>query len=324
MLRNLPNLNSPSRFRFLVETGQLEPFTRPKLFRTRLHNRHSDRLRVYRAPLALIKASPGDDREQGRALLSLQDVAYNESFYGYSAAGHPQAELLTRYLQLFAHSNISMHFTLLTSAEIGVERPKFQKLDFDEFFIPRFEALTDVQQQEVGRLSNRLIRQDSTVFPDIDAFFGHLYGLDEFDVEVIRDTLEVREPNDERGLRASTPPTAPERTRFIRRVESILRPFFKMLGRHPQLVPWPANAAADAPFATLLLRARGSRPAVDETLFHETILSLANETGATRVIKQLEGALVIAVLRQYRYWTPSRARMLAATILREHLTVFEG
>ncbi len=322
-LQELPDLNSTDRFRFLVDTRELEKFSRDKVCWPRLRNREPDKLRVYRGPLALLKASPGDDREQGRALLSLKDVAYNESFYGYSAEGHPQAELLARYLQLFAHSNIAMHFTLLTSAEIGVERPKFQKLDFDEFLIPRFEALTDVQQQEVGGLSNRLIRQDSTVFPDIDAFFGQLYGLDEFDVEVIRDTLEVREPNDERGVRASIPPTGPERTKFLRRVEAILRPFFQMLGRQPELVPWPANAAADSPFVTLLLRAKGARPAVDETLFHETILTLANETGATRVIKQLEGALVIAVLRQYRYWTPSRARMLAATILREHLTVFE-
>ncbi len=324
LLENLPDLNSPSLFRFLVDTDQLAPFTRPKLFRTRLHNRHSDPLRVYRAPLALIKASPGDDREKGRALLGLTDVAFSESFYGYSAAGHQKAELLARYLQLFAHTNIAMHFTLMTSAEIGVERPKFQKLDFDEFLIPRFEALTDVQQLEVSRLSTRLIKQDATVFPDIDFFFGHLYGLDEFDVEVIHDTLEVREPNDELGVRASTPPTGPERLKFMRRVESMLRPFFRIMGRQPELGSWPPNAAPDAPFMAMLLRARGARVAVDEALFQEAILSLAHETGATRVIKQLDGALLIAVLRQYRYWTPSRARMLAVTILRDHLTVFEG
>lgn len=323
-LQKLPDLNSTDQFRFLVDTTQLEKFSRNTACWPRLRNRDSDELRVYRAPLALIKASPGDDRSIGRALLSLEDVAYNESFYGYSTKGHAHAELLARYLQLFVHSSLVMHYTLLTSAEIGVERPKFQKLDFDDCLLTRFETLTDTKLQEVQQLSRRLIKEDADVFADVDAFFARLYGLDEFDVEVIRDTLEVREPNDELGVRASTPPTTPERTKFMRRVETILKPFFKMMNRQPELIPWPANAAPDAPFIVMLLRAKGARVAFDETLFHEAILSLANETGATRVIKQLDSALIVAVLRQYRYWTPSRARMLASTVLREHLTVFEG
>jgi len=324
LLQELPDLDSPELFQFLVDTSQLEKFSRNTLCWPRLRSRDQDKLRVYRAPLTLIKASPGDDRSLGRAVLSLDDVAYNESFYGYSAKGHQCAELLTRYLQLFVHSSLVMHYTLLTSAEIGVERPKFQKLDFDDCLLAPFEALTEADRQEILRLSQRLIRQDAHVFPDVDAFFVRLYSLDEFDVEVIRDTLEVREPNDELGVRASSPPSGPERLKFMRRVESILRPFFKMMDRQPELTPWPPNAPANAPFVAMLLRARGARVAVEEVLFQETILSLAHETGATRVIKQLDGALLIAVLRQYRYWTPSRARMLATTILREHLAVFGG
>jgi len=50
---------------------------------------------------------------------------------------------------------------------------------------------------------------------------------------------------------------------------------------------------------------------------------LANETGATRVIETLRGGLLIGILRQYRYWTPSRARLLGAEIVREHLGGFE-
>ena len=322
-LKDLPDLNSPTLFRFLVATKRLEKFNRDRIFRTRLRNREADKLRVYRAPLALIKASPGDDRALGRALLSLDDVAYNESFYGYSAAGHSHAELLARYLQLFVHSSLVMHYTLLTSAEIGVERPKFQKLDFDDCLLTPFEALTETQRQQIQKLSQRLIKQDADVFPDIDTFFGELYGLDEFDVEVIRDTLEVREPNDELGVRASTPPTKAERTKFLRRVESIVRPFFKVMGKQPTLEFWPSDAAPDAQFVVILLGTRGTRAAVPRTLFHEAVLPLANETGATRIIKELDGALLIGLLRQYRYWTPSRARLLASAILREHLTVFE-
>lgn len=323
-LKELPDLNSTELFQFLVDTSRLDKFSRNTACWPRLRNRETDKLRIYRAPLALIKASPGDDRSMGRALLSLTDVAYNESFYGYSAQGHQHAELLARYLQLFVHSSLVMHYTLLTSAEIGVERPKLQKLDFDDCLLMPFETLTDADRQEIQKLSRRLIQKDRYVFADVDTFFARLYGLDEFDVEVIRDTLETREPNDERGIRASTPPTASERTMFMHRVESILRPFFKMLNKQPELVPSAANVTTDAPFVVMLLRTKGARIKIPDALVHEGVLPLANETGAVRIIQQLDDALLIGVLRQYRYWTPSRARMLAATILREHLTAFEG
>jgi hypothetical protein len=323
-LKVLADVNATDLFRFLVDTSRLEKFPHDEVCWPRLRNRDSDKLRFYRGPLALIKESPGPDRRDGWAWLCLNDVAYNESFHGYSGAGREDGELAVRYLQLFVHSQLWLHTVLLTSAKLGVERPNIEKKDIDDFPIIPLALLTSEQQRQALRLSQRLVREDMEVFADIDTFFGELYGLDEFDVEVIRDTLEVREPNDELGVRASTPPTGPERLRFMRRVESILRPFFEMMDRRPELVPWPPHAASDAPFVAMLLRARGARVAVDEALFQETILSLAHETGATRVIKQLDGALLIAVLRQYRYWTPSRARMLAATILREHLAVFGG
>jgi hypothetical protein len=322
-LKELPDLNSTDLFRFLVDTTQLDKFSRNTACWPRLRNRDPDKLRVYRGPLALIKESPGPRREDGWALLSIEDTAYNQSFYGYSGAGRADGELLARYLQLFVHSQLWLHHALLTSAKLGFERPNIYKEDVDECpFVP-LECLTTRQREQISLLSKRLLRAENSVFADIDKFFGELYGLDEFDIEVIRDTLEVREPNDELGVRASTPPNTQERTRFMRRVESILRPFFKMLNKQPELSPW-SEITLDGPFAAMLLRAKGARVKIPKTLFRESILCLANETGAVRIIKQVDGALVIGVLRQYRYWTPSRARMLAAIILREHLALFEG
>ncbi len=323
-LKKLKNLTASESFRFQVNVNDLPPFRRNTLHRTRFVKKGKDKLRVYRGPMTLIKESLGRNRSEGWAWLSFDDLAYNQSFYGYSGAGTADGELLVRCLQLFVHSQLWLHHALLTSAKLGFERPNLYKEDLDECLFFPLERLTEQQREQVLLLSKRLLRADNSVFADIDAFFGKLYGLDEFDVEVIRDTIEVREPNDELGVRASTPPTTSERTKFMRRVESILRPFFKMLDQQPELVLWPAKAAPDAPFMVMLLQVKGARAKISEALFHEAILPLANETGATRIIKQLDSALLIGVLRQYRYWTPSRARMLAATILREHLTVFEG
>ena len=52
----------------------------------------------------------------------------------------------------------------------------------------------------------------------------------------------------------------------------------------------------------------------------QSVYSLADEQGASRVIVPLaKGRLLIAVLRQYRYWTPTRARLCVLEVLDEHL-----
>src|SRR5204862_7816474 len=90
LLQGLPDLTSTDQFRFLVDSSQLEPFSRDKLIRTRRANK-GDELQNYRAPLVLFKTSPGTDRRYGRALICFNDIAYNESYYGYSSKGYADA-----------------------------------------------------------------------------------------------------------------------------------------------------------------------------------------------------------------------------------------
>ena len=156
-LKVLPNLNATDKFRFIVNTRQLEKFDRDTACWPRIHKKDADKLRVYRGPLALVKESPGPSRAEGWALICLEDLAYNQSFYGYSAAGHPHGKQLAHYLQLFVHSQTWLHYALLTSAKLGAERPNLYKEDLDECPIIPFDLLTDVQRAEVNRLSKRLI-----------------------------------------------------------------------------------------------------------------------------------------------------------------------
>jgi hypothetical protein len=311
--------------RFMVNTEQLNKFSRDTLHRTRLRKK-GDPLRIYRAPLTLVKASPPADRNEGRALFSLEDVSYNESYYGYSAPKTPEGELTARYLHLLIHSSLWLYYALVTSGEIGVERPKLQKGDLDRFPIVPVSALPAELKVEIGSLSARLLSEDRHVFDDIDALFGRLYGLDRRDLEVIADTLEIREPSDELGKRASISPSVAERTKFKTRLESVLRPFFKVTGEEPQVELWKPDAAflqTSSPFSLLLISKRGTTMPAPDNLFRDLVLKLAEDTGSTRIIQQVEGGLMVALLNQYRYWTPSRARLLGAELIREHLDVFE-
>jgi hypothetical protein len=214
----------------------------------------------------------------------------------------------------------------MTSAEIGVERPKFQKQDFDDCPIIPFERLTESQRADIVQLSSRLIECDENVFADIDDFFGKLYGLDERDLQVIRDTLEVRDPNDELGKRGSQPPTPAEMEKFRRRLESGLRPFFKTLGKEVEVAIWKptvGQSVAEAAFGVLLVGEKGCRLSGQDAVFRSKVLPLANETGATLAVETVRDGLVVGILRQYRYWTQSRARLLGAEIVREHMEIFE-
>jgi hypothetical protein len=318
-LNGLPNLTSIESDEFLLDVSALPPFDRPKLCWPRQRA-------IYRAPLTLMKQAPGPNRADGWALLSFHDVAYNRSFHGYSAASHPEAESLSRYLHLYAHSHLRIHYVLCTKARFGAERRVLDKADFDDCPIFPFEKLSAEQRQTVVRLSDRLIARDLTVFDEIDAFFGALFGLDGKDMEVVRDTVEVAMPYVESRDRACNPPLPAERERFRKRLESILRPFFKVTGDESQVELWKPDATflqTSAPFGLLLISKRGTTMPAPDVLFRDVLLNLANDTGSTRIIQQVDGGLLVALLNQYRYWTPSRARLLGAELVRERLDVFE-
>jgi hypothetical protein len=215
---------------------------------------------------------------------------------------------------------------LLTSAKFGAERRRFYKADLDECpFIP-WESLNDEQRQVVLSLSKRLVAEDHGVFDVIDAFFGNLYGLDSLDREVIYDTLDVALPYDESRERACTAPSLAERESFRRRLESVLCPFFRILGKEPQVTLWKSGDAflkSHAPFGILFVSEKGHPLVEPDELSFEVVAKLANDTGSSRIIEIISSGLRVGILSQYRYWTPSRARLLGAEIVRQHMSVFE-
>ncbi|HEX6505851.1 MAG TPA: N-6 DNA methylase [Terriglobales bacterium] len=316
-LQGLPDLNDTKRFDFVVDTTVLDRFHRPTVCWPRER-------KVYAAPLVLIKESPGR-REEGWALISFADVAFNQSFYGYSAAGHPNGEVLVRYVHLLVHSILWMHYALLTSPKFGAERRSVYKSVLDDFPVIPLDRLTSAQHRDLLRLSSRLEQSDRKVFSEIDEFFARMYQLDDLDLEVIRDTLDVALPYKESRDRACAVPTTREQRAFGTRLQALLGPFFDVLNKKPEvglqsIDHLPNNAA---PFTFLILRAQGVQPEKMNGELLRDLLSLAVETGATRMIHENKSGVIVGLLNQYRYWTPSRARLLAAEILRHHMASFE-
>ena len=318
-LHGLPDVNDTKQFRFKVDAKSLLPFEKKTAFRPRPRS-------LYRKPLVLVKVAPGIERQNGRAWLALSDVAFNESFNGFSAHSDDDGELLARYLQLFVHSDMWMHYALLTSPELGAERRKVHKEDLEAIPFFPWANLTAAQMKAVQQLSNRLLAEELDVFPDIDAFFAGLYGLGSRDMEVVRDTLSVELPYGAIRKRAFMPPREKdkEREKFRARVETVLRPFFKRLGKEVSVtLETPANAVAKTPYSILTIRVDAELGLESDVQVLPEVLAIANQTGASMVYHELPSALAVGVLNQYRYWTPSRARLCAAEILRRHMAPFE-
>ena len=320
-MKDYHELVNATRFSFQVNISHLERSKRRGAFWPRKEA-------IYKGPLVLIRESPGADRASGWALLSLDSVLYNESFCGYSTAGHPEPELLARYLHLFIHSEIWMHFALLTSAKFGAERRRIYLEDLEDCPIVPLNTLTREQHAKVLALSNRLVAGDKKVFSDIDAFFCGLFGLDELDYQVIHDTLDVGLPYGASRQRAWSLPTTEQRRRFCNRLATVLKPFFKSIGREIRVTPWKIAATHVAPpidpYASVLVANNFTSTQEPNDAIRHHVLRLGRETGASRIVEKIDNGLMVSILNQYRYWTPSRARLLGIEIVRRYLSVFEG
>jgi hypothetical protein len=291
---------------YVVDVSTLPRFSHKTLLYPRDIN-------IYREPLVLISKAPNPTRAVPRGVLVFKDVAYNESFYGYSCAGHPNANLLARYLFLLVNSDLAIYFALLTSGAFGTERDTIYKEDLERFPMRPLESLTERERVAIQTLSEQIINgAPAGTWADVNAWAASLYGLTKWDQEVIRDTLLVATPFAEARNRAQMPPSNRDITIFLNRLERDLAPFAEteldvqrmaVVGREPWI--WFALTAERSETTTVGFDLR-------------SIQRTADDLGATQIFIPVAGrALLVGVLGQLRYWTPTRARLLAMDLLNE-------
>lgn len=268
---------------------------------------------IYQAPLVLFRESPKLERVQRGGLLARKEVVYSESFTGYSAAGHPQGEALVRYLQLLSYSDLFLFYLLMTSAKFGVERDAGLKEDVDRFpFIP-YESLSSKQRQTVAVVSNDLVAGKKP-WDAIDTFFAEIYGLMSADRQVIRDTLGIALPYPATQEYAEQVPAVDAIDDFAVEVARILTPFAMRIDfpLSVSVVPQTGNAWR---FIHIDWIDQGrSAPDLSATAMGS---ELATRFWASQVRCHVPngGGLMVGQIAQNRYWTKTRARLLALDIL---------
>lgn len=269
---------------------------------------------IYHAPLVLFRESPKLERTHRGGLLARDEVVYSESFTGYSADGHPQGEALVRYVQLLSYSDIFLFYLLMTSAKFGIERDAGLKEDVDLFPLIPFELLTKDQRSHLLSLSSHLIAGENP-WDEIDTFFADLYGLTSTDSQVIRDTLDTALPYTKTRQYAEKTPEADDVAHFAAEVERILAPFARRIDLRLRVSAEATEPAAAWRFIRIAWTP-SARPTTDMPMTR-IAEALATRFWASQIRCHAPdgNSLMVGQIAQNRYWTKTRARLLALDLL---------
>lgn len=317
MLRRVPELD------FLLEVRQLGL----PLVPDGMTMQHPRARTIYEQPLVLVAETLPVDRHTPAALLSWQDVAYSESFAGFSCAEHPEGSRLARYLLLLLNSDILHYHALLTSGKFGFERDVMLVEDLYRLPFRPLDKLPLAISKKIEPLSDALIQHGSPVLDDVDAFAAEVYGLSRADRQVITDTLDVALPFAHSRAKAQARPDKQQIDTYIDCVQRIIAPFLEKRGRSVRMRvvrdvptdPWIVLQLDSDEKAQRLGSLREDNAAL------AALVNAADSLAATRIVAvDSPTTLLIGLVAQYRYFTPTRARLLAVDLLQEHPGVLEG
>jgi len=310
---------------FSVDTEALDKFV-PNWTNGEPTLRFPKNARLYKAPLLIIPASPGCKNSTPKSWIFHKSVTFNKCQYGYSAYGDTKTgTYILALLHLITHSNLFLYHTLLSSSQLGVERRTFLKADIDRFPFPHIVDFPFEIKSRIKELSHKLECAQDKPFDEINACIYSVYKLDKYDSQVIEDTLSVSLPYAEERTRANNPPTQRERNTFYSELQRFLAPSFDITDEAIQIIEIKtANNNPTSPWFFFEVATHPGQPVdtAQTKQFIAEIIRQSNEHGCSRAIVHGDSSLTVGIFGQYRYWTPTRARLCALEILRNHLDVF--
>ena len=279
------------------------------------------RKELYQAPLVIIAKSPGDDPKAPRAWVSDHPVAFSQIYYGYSCAGHPDAETFAALIHLLAHSTLFEYFCLMTSSQSGFDRQMFNKREFDSLPFPDISTLTPAIKTTIRNLSHRLQQSPGGPRSQLNETIFRLYGLEPGAVQIAEDTLFSAASYRKAGKAALESTTAETREPFLHSLRRELEPYFEVCGQHVAIAP--ARFQPDQwrePWFFLSVGREGV-PVPTHSALMRKAMEAANQRGCSRIIINAPAGrgLLMGLLNQRRWWTVTRARLCAQHIIRERL-----
>lgn len=296
---------------FFVDARALPRFSLPTLRRAK--NRS-----VFTAPLLLVHESMRADPMAPRAIVAVEDVAYDERFSGASFATVKDGARLAEYLQLVVQSSLFTHVALFLDGQFGVEREVVHKETIDAIPVVPWAQLARSLRTRSAELSQRLLAgMTGDLLRDIDAFVADTFDLTDIQRDAITETLSVSLPTAASKGNATRATNDRDRELFVETCEDELADLFD-----EKIRVWPVAVGADGPWRFVQVdRPNGNKTAPEPSAIDaRRIIELADD-GAASLIKIHVGkrTTLVGQLDQYRYWTKTRARLLASALVSEKL-----
>lgn len=269
----------------------------------------------YASPMALFNESLGNRHGiRCRVVLGTEPVAFTESYIGFSAHGHPMAENLIKYLLLLGNSDLFIYWMLMTSPKFGVERDSALKQDIESFPVIPLESMDTTDQQQAVEIADALIEENRLEPAIVNDFVYRIYGLGKHDQQVVHNTLETSLPSRTSIRRAEAKISDDEMRLFCDEVKRLLFPY--------EVECAPASISHLESWRFIRIAPRGC----NAVMGHEKLpTDLADKMGSSRIlIFPEEKCLYVGMLNQYRYWTPTRGRLLGLELLKNHADFLEA
>lgn len=314
-----PDFAPPANSAFSIDLASLSKFKFSEAHRPREPE-------LYNPPMLIVPESPGQSPFSPKSWIARNKILFNSSYYGFSAHGNKWGTEGLSFLHLITHSDLFKYHVYMTSSKMAAERRAFLKSDLENFPFPVIDQLPSTQRRQAISLSEQLESADVKPWKEINEFIFDLYGMDKYDRQVIKDTLEVAAPYKTERERANVAPSKVDRDAFYTELQQSLTPYFTVTNEEVAIDELSITKPDRTPswyFFTITSKTNSSDIAtISHNAFISQIVAEANKTGCSRVNVHEEGSLLVGIIGQYRYWTLSRARLCALNIIRHHLDVF--
>lgn len=296
---------------FVISTTKLERFSLKRVHRTR-------RREIYKGPMVLLRKSPSTKPHAPAAMLALKDVAYRESYFGYSCAKTTQPQLMAVYLWALMNSKIFLYYALMTSSIFGCEREAMQKSDVDQFPVVPLAQLSASQIEALeSMLALAKKKSPQLDLANVDELVNHIYGLTPADVTLVEDRLAVALPFSRVKKAAVSPPKQHEVEAYGDALARILEPF-DLSDSALQVTTYPHSPLSPWRFLRVGGVAQVPDLAVSDLLGS---LRMADDLDCTLVEYHHGGTLYLGILNQRRYWTRTAARTLALDLIKRNAAI---
>jgi hypothetical protein len=258
------------------------------------------------------------DPSAARSALCRQDAAFDERFSGVSFAKTTGGENIAAYLQIVIQSSTFLHALLLLDGQFGVEREVVHQATIGAVPVVAWNALSDSERERSRQLSRELHRKgmSAELQNRIDRFAFDVYKLRDVQEETIADTLAVSLPTAASKLEALRRTTALERKQFAEVCEGELLAVLEASAMEASVRVRNDLQVGNWRLVQIDCAEKGSPELGKADLDIRRFIAAADEASASLVVVKVnQQTQLVGLLDKYRYWTRTRARLLAATVL---------